>query len=119
MQPTYMPLCVCGTTLTDIRNPDVLAKWQDREGDAWLRRENGTPYWQFCVDCHMRRWPNDRRCRNSASKPAPPWLNYSCSGVRRLFAGDFFLTQPPPEVVSPSERAESETRRVRPRLLSP
>ena len=112
-----MPKCRCGKVLTDLRSPDLLARWARREGDAWSYRDNGTPYWNFCVACHMREWPHDRRYNNASSRPAPPWLHVRHSGVCRLVAGDCFLTQPPLEVCAVSMAFEEEPplRRKRPR----
>ena len=112
----YMPRCPCGVVLTDLRTQEELRKWAHREGDCWGRRPNGTPYWYFCLRCHLRRWPNDRRYNNRWSTPAPPLWHMACSGVHRLVAGDFYLTCPPPE----RRRDElAEPRRVRPRLGPP
>ena len=106
----YMPRCPCGVVLTDLRTQEELRKWAHREGDCWGRRPNGTPYWYFCLRCHLRRWPNDRRYNNRWSTPAPPLWHMACSGVHRLVAGDFYLTCPPPE----RRRDElAEPRRVR------
>ena len=100
MDNHYMPMCGCGGfVLTDIRNADVLRKWMHREGEVWGYRPNGTPYWLYCVGCHQRRWPHDRRCNNGYSRPAPPYLHVFRGGSssRILVAGDFSLTEPPPE----------------------
>jgi hypothetical protein len=109
-----MPLCECGKThLTDLRSDGELGRWAHRQGDCWDYNERGRPFWFFCVPCHGRRWPNDRRWGNRHDSPAPPWLHTVQKGVRhyQCLAGDFFyLTTPPPERVS------TDTRSVRPRL---
>ena len=99
---SYMETCpTCqDMILTDIRNPYLIIKWQHRRGDAWGYGDNGTPCWLYCVKCHMRRWPNDRRYANGASRPTPSWLHREASGRQRLFAGDFWLIAPPPERAS-------------------
>ena len=112
-----MPLCECGTTLTDLRSAHELARWASREGDCWDYRENGTAYWKYCRPCHMRRWPNDRRYNNRWSSPAPPWYNIQVSGVCRLLARDLHLAREPPEL----RREESKTvglRQVRRRVAA-
>ena len=93
------PICQV-RVLTDNRSQDLITKWQYRRGDAWDYRDNGTPYWVYCVKCHMRRSLNDRRYANEASRPAPFWLHREASGRQRLFARDFWLTAPPPERAS-------------------
>ena len=42
---TYMPLCQCGDTLTDLRNPTLRERWASRQGECCQHRANGTPYW--------------------------------------------------------------------------
>ena len=69
MEVGYMPKCRCGKVLTDIRSPELLQRWARREGTAWARRDNGTPYWTWCVACHMLRWPRDRRYNDAGSRP--------------------------------------------------
>ena len=86
--------------LTDNRSQDLITKWQYRRGDAWDYRDNGAPYWLCCVICHMRRWLNDERYATGASRPAPSRLGQVLSGQHRLFAGDYWLTAPPPERAS-------------------
>ena len=93
------PICQV-RIFTDIRSQDLITKWQHRRGGAWDQKDNGAPYWFYCGTCHMRRWPNDTRCATGASRPAPSRLGRELSGQRRFFAGDFWLTAPPPEQAS-------------------
>ena len=95
-----MPLCVCGTVLTDIRGADEQVRWAERLGDCWGYRENGTAYWFKCFRCLVREWPNDFKVKNRYSRPAPSWLHLHWTARPRgqLASGDFFfLTTPPPE----------------------
>ena len=95
-----MPLCACGTVLTDIRGADEQVRWAERLGDCWGYRENGTAYWFKCFRCHVREWPNDFKVKNRYSRPAPSWLHLHWTARPRgqLASGDFFfLTTPPPE----------------------
>jgi len=101
------------TVLTDLRSADERERWAGLEGVCWSKRPNGTAYWHLCLACHARRYPHDRRCNNRHSRPAPPWYHLTASSLRRLVAGDFFLTSPPPEYAEP---ASSSDRIVRPRL---
>ena len=113
-----MPRCVCGTTLTDLRTNEERQRWASRLDDCWRYHSNGTAYWMFCLRCHLRRWPNDRRFNNRWSSPAAPWYHRQVNGVRRLIAGDFYITQPPPELDHDTVRSHDrdDDRRVRPRL---
>jgi hypothetical protein len=111
-----MPLCVCGKTLTDLRSEEERRRWWDRRGECWDFTANGTPYWQFCISCHMGRWPHDRRFNNRWSTPASPLYHRVMDGKSRLVAGDFYLTRPPPERLSTATAAGP--RNVRPRLFS-
>ena len=98
-----MPLCECGKTLTDIRSLEVLERWAHRQGDAWDYRENGTPYWKNCQQCHAKIFPHDRR-RNRWCLPAPACLHVVGSrrsgAIAARVSGDFWLTSPPPERIS-------------------
>ena len=81
-----MPLCSeCRRhVVSDLRSEDQLCRWRAREGICWRRSPNGTAYFDLCLDCHKRRWPNDRRSNTMFSKPAPAHLHIEAPAPRPL-----------------------------------
>ncbi len=117
-------MCSCGrTTLSDLRSVDEQTRWGDRLGGCWDYNDNDTAYWFYCLECHRRKYPHDRRhFGNRYGGPAPAWLHvclHATTGGRQpLTAGVYFyLTTPPPERRPSQEQvSENTVRQVRRRI---
>ena len=95
------PKCLnCSRDSTCLESAALRATWAAHEGVKWGWHTDEAAYWFLCLPCHRRAWPLDQRCENRHSRPWDaifPW--YVRSGVRSLVVGDFYLTQPPPELL--------------------
>ena len=121
-QGNYMPLCRCGRILTDMRSVDEQTRWGERFDVSWGYRLNETAYWFYCLPCHRKIWPHDRRVIGRYSRPAPKHLNLylpnAAVGASRLACGDYFyLTTAAPEWLP--DASDAEARRVRARVAAP
>jgi hypothetical protein len=104
----------CNTKSSQLSN-GLRSKWASGEGLKWTwrvqtvqKRENRVAWFRFCEICHRELWPDDHRVNNRYSRPAlSHWEKASAGGCLRLVAGDFYLTQPPPERASSSTRETS------------
>ena len=68
----YVPLCICGTVLTDIRGTDEQIRCAERLGVFWDYCENGMVYWFRCFRCHLREWPDDFKVKRTVT-PLSTW----------------------------------------------
>ena len=69
-------------------------------GIKWRWISGLQAYWLLCLDCHKLLWPGDNRVNNRYSAPWSLRSEALAKGSKRsLVAGDFYLTQEPPESV--------------------
>lgn len=74
-------------------------RWAECKDLAWGHDAEQTPYFFYCADCHVKKWPGDVRSNNRHSRPGGAT---ECSiwkrcrhGVSQTVAGAFALTVPP------------------------
>ena len=135
MSPTTCkPMCRCGKHfLTELETEALRLTWEVAEGIKWQKSATGTAYWFLCQDCHQREWPEDYRCANRYSRPAPTFAERLSTnkGRVKLICGDLYLTEAPLERQptqsftavtaaprSPDARSRSPVRAVIPRVDS-
>ena len=103
------PVCSCGQhTLAQLKSPTLLQAWASMEGVSWSRGPRG-PYFHFCQKCHLGIWSEDNRppISNRFCRPARP--SWEGRGQRsRCLLGDYFLTEPPPELYSAAAREQAK-----------
>lgn len=74
---------------TDLRSVGQLDRWAEDEGVKWEWRE-GKAYFFFCQQCHLERWPADKRCRN---RHAGPGTVPTCSTCRDPYDSQWNLAR--------------------------
>ena len=99
------PVCSrCRSCELAFLNDDLRRMWAAERGLAWDWKDD-LGYWRLCQACHRKEWPDDRRNRNGSSMPwsqlvaQRPVATKLVNGKAVLVNGDFYLTQPPPELL--------------------
>ena len=93
-------------------------KWSDYEGHLWYRGKRGAAYWNLCLECTRKCYPEVKRARNGSSAPPDVFFDVLCPHSRTKrkgpvlpkTMGDFYLTLPPPDRVT-AAKAEKKGRR--------
>ena len=122
--PKGPPHCAnpdCRTESTCLETAKLRETWQADDGYKWFWHTEKAAYWTYCLHCHNRLFPEDKRVANRYSQPRAAFaLKLACS-TGRAFIGEFYLTSPPPELMParplPRLGAPTDARSRSPRRL--
>ncbi len=98
--PNQPPCPGCGLGLSRLHSQKLRESWAQEEGLKWGWYTQEQAYWKLCLPCHQEAWPGDLRRRGPYCLPLADYWKHLVGGRLRLLAGDFYLTQAPPEYLS-------------------